>query len=151
MASIVCFSDKLNSGQYLRCNDYLLVHKTDRQLLEKSGNWVSSTNQGTCRFIVIYAWQVSKVYRLGKTKDDKPRPLLIGLESETEKAEILSQSGKLRRYEQYNDVYIVADKTKYERDKHKKLVDELKHIQKFVDTHAFHKCMVMGSQLVHCP
>ena len=25
------------------------------------------------------------------------------------------------------------------------------HIQKFVDTHAFHKCMVMGSQLVHCP
>ena len=25
------------------------------------------------------------------------------------------------------------------------------HIQKFVDTHAFHKCMVMGSQLVHSP
>ena len=69
---------------------------------------------------------ITKVYRLGKRKDDKPRPLLIGLESETEKAEILSQSGKLRRYDQYNDVYIVADKTKYERDKHKKLVDELK-------------------------
>ena len=64
---------------------------------------------------------ITKVYRLGKRNDDKPRPLLIGLE--TEKTEILSQSGKLRRYDQYNDVYIVADKTKYERDK---LVDELK-------------------------
>ena len=69
---------------------------------------------------------ITKVYRLGKRNDDKPRPLLIGLESEAEKAEILSQSGKLQRYDQYNDVYIVADKTKYERDKHKKLVDELK-------------------------
>jgi len=35
MASIVYFSDKLNSGQYLECNDYLLVRETDTQPLPK--------------------------------------------------------------------------------------------------------------------
>ena len=35
---------------------------------------------------------ITKVYLLGKRNDDKPRPLFIGLESETEKAEISSFS-----------------------------------------------------------
>ena len=70
--------------------------------------------------------QIIKVVRLGKSNNGKPRPLLVGLDNEAEKIEILSQSGKLRRLDQYNEIYIVADKTKYEREKHKKLVDELK-------------------------
>ena len=41
------------------------------------------------------------------------------------KIEILSQSGKLRRFDQYNEVYIVAGKTKYEREKHKNLLMNL--------------------------
>ena len=69
---------------------------------------------------------MTRVTRLGKRNDEKPRPLLISLENDNERAKILSQSGKLRRHNLYKNVYIAADKTKYEREKHKKLVDELK-------------------------
>ena len=69
---------------------------------------------------------ITKIIRLGKRNDEKRRPLLVGLDSDAAKIEVLSQSGKLRRFDQYNEVYIVADKTKYEREKHKKLVNELK-------------------------
>ena len=56
---------------------------------------------------------VTKIIRLGKRNDEKCRPLLAGLDSDAAKIEILSQSGKLRRFDQYNEVYIVADKTKF--------------------------------------
>ena len=69
---------------------------------------------------------ITKIIRLGKRNDEKRRPLLVGLDSDAAKIEVLSQSGKLCRFDQYNEVYIVADKTKYEREKHKKLVNELK-------------------------
>lgn len=69
---------------------------------------------------------ITKVIHLGKRNGEKPRPLLVGLDNDATRTEILSQSGKLRRFDQYNEVYIVADKTEYEREKHKKLVDELK-------------------------
>ena len=69
---------------------------------------------------------ITKIICLGKRNDEKRRPLIVGLDSDAAKIEILSQSGKLRWFDQYNEVYIVADKTKYEREKHKKLVNELK-------------------------
>ena len=56
---------------------------------------------------------VTKIIRLGKRNDEKRRPLLVGLDSDAAKIEILSQSGKLRRFDQYNEVYIVADKMKF--------------------------------------
>ena len=71
-------------------------------------------------------FNITKVIRLGKRNGEKPRPLLVGLDNDATKTEILSQSGKLHRFDQYNKVYIVADKTEYEREKHKKLIDELK-------------------------
>ena len=98
---------------------YNLPENSDRQADKTKFQELSTT-------VFNLDLSITKVFRLGKRNDDKPRPLLVGLENETEKTEILSQSGKPRRYDQYNDVYIVADKTKYERDKHKKLVDELK-------------------------
>jgi len=52
--------------------------------------------------------------------------LLIGLEHEDNESSILLSSYKLCNHDQYKRVYIVADKTKFERKKHKKLVDELK-------------------------
>ena len=69
---------------------------------------------------------ITKAFRLGKKNGDKHRPLLIGLEHEENKSSILSCSHKLRNHDQYKCVYIVSDKTKFEREKHKKLVDELK-------------------------
>ena len=69
---------------------------------------------------------ITKIFHLGKKNDGKHRPLLIGLEHEENKSSILSSSYKLCNHDQYKHVYIVADKTKFERDKHKRLVDELK-------------------------
>jgi len=63
---------------------------------------------------------------LGKKNDGKHRLLLIGLEHEDNKSSILLSSYKLHNHDQYKHVYIVAGKTKFEREKHKKLVDELK-------------------------
>lgn len=39
---------------------------------------------------------------------------------------ILSYSGKLQKFDQYKNVYIEPDRTKLERQKHQKLVEELK-------------------------
>ena len=33
MASIVCFSDKLNSGQYLGCNDFLFICESGSKII----------------------------------------------------------------------------------------------------------------------
>ena len=38
---------------------------------------------------------ITKAIRLGKRNDEKPRPLLVSLDNDTEKTEILSQSNKL--------------------------------------------------------
>ena len=43
-----------------------------------------------------------------------------------DKSYLISRSHFLRRYDQYNKVYIVPDRTKLERTKHKKAVDELR-------------------------
>jgi len=40
-----------------------------------------------------------KTAHLGKRTEDKPRPLLVCLSDESEKSEILSRSGMLRKQE----------------------------------------------------
>ena len=65
--------------------------------------------------------------RLGKKSEDKPRPLLICLDSQQDAVYIASHASYLRRHEEYNNIYIAPDMTKYQRQKHKQLVDELKH------------------------
>ena len=56
----------------------------------------------------------------------KHRPLLICLKHDEDKSLILSQSYLLRRNSQYSDVFMAPDRTKFEREKHKKLGEELK-------------------------
>ena len=69
---------------------------------------------------------LTKVARLGRRNDSKPRPLLISLEDVLARGSILFQSGKLFNFDQHKNVYIAPDRTKMEREKHRKLVDELK-------------------------
>ena len=64
--------------------------------------------------------------RLGKKSEDKIRPLLICLDSQQNAVYITSYASYLRHHEEYNNVYIAPDMTKYQRHKHKQLVDELK-------------------------
>ena len=71
--------------------------------------------------------KVTKSMRLSKKSEDKTRPLLICLESQQDVLyNIISHASYLRRYEEYNNIYIAEDMTKYQRHKHKHLVDELK-------------------------
>ena len=64
--------------------------------------------------------------RLGRQIENKHRPLLLSLEDVDDKEFITARSYFLRRHEGFNNVYISADMTKYQRAKHKQLVEELK-------------------------
>jgi len=69
---------------------------------------------------------LNKTTRLGKKIDNKQRPILVCLDDPSVRDAILNQTGKLRKYEQFKNVFIVPDRTKFEREKHQKLVNELK-------------------------
>ena len=80
-----------------------------------------------CKTVFDIDVGITKSMRLGKKSEDKTRPLLICLDSQQNAVYITSYASYLRRHEEYNNVYIAPDMTKYQRHKHKQLVDELKH------------------------
>ena len=51
---------------------------------------------------------------------------MVGFDSETDKQSILSAAPRLRSSNEFKQVYIVTDMTKLERERHKKVVTELK-------------------------
>ena len=58
--------------------------------------------------------------------DNKNRPLLVSVEDVTHIANILSRAPSLQHHAQYKNIYIVPDMTKFQREKRRKLVDELR-------------------------
>ena len=69
---------------------------------------------------------VIRVARLGRRLENKHRPLLVCFEHEDDKTTVISRSNLLRQHDQYKRVFIAPDRTKFEREKHAKLVNELK-------------------------
>lgn len=69
---------------------------------------------------------VAKAVRLGPKIDNKIRPLLLVLEDFNDKNYLISHSHFLKRHDDYKQVFIVPDRSKIERLKHKEAVDELK-------------------------
>ena len=67
-----------------------------------------------------------KVTRLGKRKENAPRPILVMMEDETSKWKCLKQAPKLRNDSKFCNVYISPDLTLEERQENKKLYLELK-------------------------
>jgi len=63
---------------------------------------------------------------LGQKVDNKNRPLLVSVEDVTHIANILSRAPSLQHHAQYKNIYIVPDMTKFQREKHRKLVHELR-------------------------
>ena len=63
---------------------------------------------------------------MGRKIEHKHRPLLVCFECIDDKAIVVSRSYLLRHRDQYKKVFVVPDRTKIERDKHKRLVTELK-------------------------
>ena len=72
-----------------------------------------------CSYIFNCNVKISEVLRLGKKIANKHRPLLLGFEHYDDKLSILSYAHLLCHYDQYSDVFIVPDRTKFEREKHK--------------------------------
>lgn len=78
---------------------------------------------------------ITKAIRLGPKITNKQRPLLLIFENINDKIYLLSHSHFLKRNDQYNGIYIAPDRTKLERVKHRKVVEELnkdKHKVKLV-------------------
>ena len=80
-----------------------------------------------CKVISDLDIIVTKVIRLGKRFEDKCRPLLVGVEDLSHKTTVLARAPSLRHHTQYKDIYIAPDLTKFQREKNRKLVNELKH------------------------
>ena len=79
-----------------------------------------------CQSVFAITVKITKSLRLGKKVENKNRPLLISLENQNNTSYITSRAAYLRQHAKYENIYIVPDTTKYQRFKHKGLVDELK-------------------------
>ena len=79
-----------------------------------------------CKRIFDINVNVTKILRLGKHVENRARPLLVVVDDLSHKEFLVSHSYYLRRHSEYKDVYITTDMTKYQREKHRKLVQELK-------------------------
>ena len=69
--------------------------------------------------------EISKCFRLGKPKNDKPRPLLVMLTDISAKRQILRNAKLLRNSNSHKRVFISPDLTQQEREANKKLRNEL--------------------------
>ena len=61
--------------------------------------------------------------------DNRHRPLLVSFEHEDDKTVVLSCTYLLHHHNQYKRTFITPDRTKFECEKHMKLVSELKQRQ----------------------
>ena len=80
-----------------------------------------------CSSVFNGSYAITKSVRLGKKLPNKHKPLLLSLEHEEDKLTLLSRSYLLRHNDSYKNVFIAPDRTRFEREKHKKLLSELKH------------------------
>ena len=69
---------------------------------------------------------IVKAVHLGPKIANKHRPLLLTVNELNDKNYLISHSHFLRRHEKFNKVFVVPDRTKLERLKHKNAVEELK-------------------------
>ena len=79
-----------------------------------------------CKSISDNDLSIVKLFHLGRKSDNKHRPLLVELGSEIDKQSLLSAAPRLRLSNAFKEVYIATDMTKVERERHKKVVAELK-------------------------
>lgn len=69
---------------------------------------------------------IEKLIRIGKRENERNRPLLVKLDNEERKREILKNTKKLRHSTDFERVYIMRDMTATEREKDRELRAELK-------------------------
>jgi len=82
----------------------------------------------------INNFEISKCVRLGKPKNDKPRPLLVTIPDNTIRRQILRNAKNLRNSNTHKRVFISPDLTPQEREANKQLRQELKRRKDAGDT-----------------
>ena len=73
--------------------------------------------------------KVTRSFRAGGKMQDKPRALVLTLDSLDQKTEVLDKAYRLSHSVKWNNVYIAPDRTPKERAEHRKLREELKRRQ----------------------
>jgi len=114
-------ADELADRERRKCN--VIVYN-----LSESNNLSNDKAQFVelCKSAFDITIGITKVIRLGRKTDNKSRPLLVSMEDAAHIANILSRAPSLRRHAQYKNIYIAPDMTKFQREKRRKLVDELR-------------------------
>ena len=69
-----------------------------------------------CSSVSKHKGNINKIMRLGKKVPNKHRPLLLSFEHYEDKGLLFSRTHLLQHNDQYNDVFIVPDRTKFERE-----------------------------------
>jgi len=105
-----------------RRKNNVIVYNLPETSTSEDEKWFSDL----CKTVFDLGVKITKVLRLGKPSEDRIRPLLIVLDDLNQKEFIVSHSHYLRRHPQYKNIYVSTDMTKFQRQKHKKLVQELK-------------------------
>ena len=100
----------------------MLIYNLPETSSSQDENWFTDL----CKSVFDIDVKVTKILRLGKPVEEKARPLLIVIEDLSHKEFIVSHSYYLRHHSQYENIYISTDRTKFQRQKHRKLVQELK-------------------------
>ena len=113
MANSLDIVDEMADRDRRRCNlvVYNFTESDDRK-----------KDQGLCKDVFKLDVKITKAVRLGPKIPNKQRPLLLTVQNIDDKNYLLSYSHFLRK----SEIYIAPDRTKLERAKHKKLVEELK-------------------------
>ena len=113
-----------------KCN--LIVHNVpepeEREKSEIMKKDCATIQEIVTNAIKITDTKVIKTTRLGRKTESatRPRLLLVVLEDESMKRRILGQAKTLRRNDKWGNIFISPDQTPQEREKSKKLREELK-------------------------
>ena len=68
---------------------------------------------------------VTKSFRAGRVTTERPRSLVLTLDSVSIKTEILENAYKLSHFNEWKKVYLAPDHMQKKREEHKKLREEL--------------------------
>lgn len=90
-----------------------------------------------CKAVSSNGISIEKLFRLGRKAQNRHRPLLVRFDSENDRQSILSAAPRLRLSDEFKQVYIVNDKTKVERERHKQVIIELKRRRSNGETNIF--------------
>ena len=105
-----------------RRKNNVIIYNLPETSLSQDEKWFTDL----CKGVFDISIKITKILRLGKSVENKARPLLIVIDDLSHKEFVVSHSYYLRRHSQYKNVYISTDMTKLQREKHRKLVQELK-------------------------